>query len=100
MESSVVGAKGHIVIPKKIRAMFRIKQRTRVRFEARDVAIVLTPVTLRYFERMAGFLGTGGKALKVLLEEKSRSARCKWLAFDAYRLTALHRARIRSTVVI
>lgn len=30
MESSIVGAKGQVVIPKKIRAVFHIKQGTRV----------------------------------------------------------------------
>jgi AbrB family looped-hinge helix DNA binding protein len=72
MESSIVGAKGQVVIPKKIRAMFNIKAGTRVHFEARNGEIVLTPVTPRYFENMAGFLGTGGKATKVLLEEKKQ----------------------------
>jgi len=33
---------------------------------------VLTPVTPRHFEQMAGFLGTDGKALKLLLEEKKK----------------------------
>ncbi len=70
MESSIVGAKGQVVIPKKIRAMFCIKEGTRVHFEARHGEIVLTPLTPRYFERMAGCLGTGGKALKFLLEER------------------------------
>ena len=104
MESSVIGAKGQVVIPKKIRAMFHIKPGTRVHFEARhgEIALTLrlaprpsldfaqdrlavgslripphgqspwgsTPLTPRYFERMAGCLGTGGKALKVFLEEK------------------------------
>ena len=57
MESAIVGgAKGQVVIPQKIRAMFHIKQGTRVHFEARRGEIVLTPVTPRYFERMAGFL--------------------------------------------
>jgi len=72
MESSIVGAKGQVVIPKKIRAMFQIKQGTRVHFEARTGEIVLTPLTPRYFERMAGCLGTGGKATKALLEERKR----------------------------
>ena len=106
MESSVVGAKGQVVIPRKIRAMFHIKQGTRVHFEARNGEVVLTlrlaprpsldfardrlavgslripphgqspwgstPLTPRYFERMAGCLGTSGKALKFLLEEKRR----------------------------
>ena len=72
MESSIVGAKGQVVIPKKIRAMFQIKPGTRVRFEARHSEIVLTPLTPRYFEHMAGCLGTGGKATKALLEERKR----------------------------
>ena len=72
MESSIVGAKGQIVIPQKIRAMFQIKPGTRVHFEARRGEIVLTPLTSGYFERMAGCLGTGGKALKLLLAEKKR----------------------------
>ena len=75
-----------------------IKQGTRVHFEARHGEIVLTlrlaprppavgslripphglcpwgstPVTARYFEHMAGCLGTNGKALKVLLEERKK----------------------------
>ena len=52
--------------------MFHIKQGTRVHFEARHSEIMLTPLTPRYFEHMAGFLGTGGKALKLLLEERKR----------------------------
>jgi len=72
MEASIVGAKGQVVIPKKIRAMFQIKPGTRVHFAARNGEVVLTPLTPRYFERMAGCLGTGGKALKFLLEEKKK----------------------------
>ena len=79
MESAIVVAKGQVVIPKKIRAMFHIKQGTRVHFEARNDEIVLTPLTPRYFERMAGCLEIGGKATKALLEllgplEESRVA--------------------------
>ena len=72
MESAIVGAKGQVVIPKKIRAMFYIKPGTRVHFEARNGEIVLTPLTPRYFERMAGCLGTGGNATKALLEERKK----------------------------
>ena len=96
MESSIVGAKGQVVIPKKIRVMFHIKPGTRVCFGTRDGEIVLTlrlaprpslnfardrlavgslrvpPLTPRYFERMAGCLGAGGKALKLLLEERKQ----------------------------
>ena len=72
MESAIVGTKGQVVIPQKVRAMFRIKQGTRVHVEVRHDEIMLTPLTPRYFERMAGCLGTGGKALKVLLAERKR----------------------------
>jgi len=72
MESAIVGAKGQVVIPKKIRAMFHIKEGTRVHFEARNGEIILTPLTPEYFENMAGFVGTGGKALKILLEERRK----------------------------
>ena len=41
MKSAIVGAKGQVVIPKKIRAMFHIKTGTRVHFEARRGEIVL-----------------------------------------------------------
>ena len=52
--------------------MFHIKPGTRVHFEAMHGEIVLTPLTPGYFERMAGYLGTGGKATKALLEERKR----------------------------
>jgi AbrB family looped-hinge helix DNA binding protein len=72
IESSIVGARGQVVIPQKIRTMFHIKTGTRVHFEARHGEIVLTPLTPRYFERMAGCLGPGGKATKALLEERKK----------------------------
>ena len=65
--------KGQVVISKKIRVMFHIKQGTRVHFEARNGEIVLTPLTPSYFERMAGCLGTGGKATKALFEDRKRT---------------------------
>ena len=72
MESSVIGVKSQVVIPVEIRTMFDIKAGTRVYFEARRGEIVLTPLTPRYFERMARCLGTGGKARQALLEERKR----------------------------
>ena len=49
-----------------------IKQGTHVHFETRHGEIVLTPLTPRYFERMAGCLGASGKATKALLEARRR----------------------------
>jgi len=72
METSVVTQKGQIVIPKKIRVALHIKQGTSVYVETRNGEIVLKPLTPEYFEKMAGILGTGGKALKAYMDEKRR----------------------------
>ena len=58
--------------------MFCIKPGPRVHFELRNGEIVLTPLMLGYFERMAGCLGTGGKALKApFLRKGKKSERCR-----------------------
>lgn len=72
MEASVVTLKGQVVIPKKIRALFHIKQGTQVCFEPRHGEIILKPLTPEYFEQMAGILGPGGKATKALLDERAK----------------------------
>ena len=72
MDTSVVTTKGQVVIPKKIRHLFRIAIGTPVRFEARNGEIILRPLTPEYFQQMAGILGTGGKATKALLEERAK----------------------------
>lgn len=72
MDTSVVTTKGQVVIPKKIRVAFHIKKGTQIRFEAAHGAIVLRPLRPEYFEQMAGTLGTGGKATKVLLAERAK----------------------------
>ena len=72
MEASVVTFKYQVVIPKKVRNLFHIKKGTQVRFETRNGEIVLKPLTPEYFEKMAGILGTGGKGIKTLLEERAK----------------------------
>ncbi len=75
VENAVVTTKGQVVIPRRIRARYHIKKGTRVCFESRANEIVLKPLTPDYFEKMAGILGTGGKATKALLEERARDRR-------------------------
>ena len=70
--AAIVGEKGQVVIPKKIRARFHSNPGTRAHFEARHGEIVLTPLMPMHFERMAGCLGTGGKATEALLEERKK----------------------------
>ncbi len=72
MEASVVTFKYQVVIPKRVRNQFHIKKGTEIRFETRNGEIVLKPLTPEYFEKMAGILGTGGKATKALLEERAK----------------------------
>ena len=72
METSIVTEKYQIVIPKKIRNLYHIKKGTQVHFEAHNGDILLKPLTPEYFEKMAGILGTGGKATKALLEERAK----------------------------
>jgi AbrB family looped-hinge helix DNA binding protein len=70
METSVVAGKGVITVPAKIRRKFRIKKGTRVAFIEEGGQLIIQPLDKDYFIRMAGILGTKGKLLKALMEEK------------------------------
>jgi len=48
-----------------------IKKSTQVRLRGRNGEIILKPLTPEYFEKLAGILGTGGKATKSLLGERA-----------------------------
>ena len=51
-----VSASGRIIIPAQIRRRLKIKKGTPIHVAEEEDAIVLTPLTRRYFERMAGIL--------------------------------------------
>lgn len=72
METAMVTTKGQIVIPSKIRHRHGITKGTRVCFLEQGTDIVLRPVTDAYIDEIKGSLGTKGKALRTLLEEKKR----------------------------
>ncbi len=72
MEASTVTIKGQVVIPSKMRRKFGIKNGTRVHFYERSGEICLVPVTPELIEKNVGFLGTKGKLLRALQEEKKR----------------------------
>ena len=72
METTVVTAKGQIVIPSRIRRRYEIKKGTRVCLLERNGEIILKPITPEYFDKMAGILGKGGKYLEELRKEKER----------------------------
>lgn len=70
MESSKVTSKGQLVIPSKLRKKYKIRSGTRVNFIEESDGIKMMPVTAEFIRANAGFLGTKGKLLKALMEEK------------------------------
>lgn len=70
METSIVTVKGQIVIPAKLRRKLGIKKGTKVAFIEQNGKIILQPLDKNYFESLAGILGTDGKMLSSLLEDK------------------------------
>jgi AbrB family looped-hinge helix DNA binding protein len=72
MNTSVVTAKGQIVIPAKLRRKLGMKKGTPVSLSEQDGVIMVQPVTDEYLRSLQGILGTKGKLLKALLEEKKK----------------------------
>jgi len=70
VESSIVTTKGQVVIPYKIREKYKIKNGTKIQFIEDGDAIKMKPITKEFIENNFGFLGTKGKLLKALMEEK------------------------------
>lgn len=72
METSIVTVKGQVVIPSKIRKKFGIKNGTKIHFSDQGNVIRMIPITPEMIESNFGFLGTKGKLLKALMQEKKR----------------------------
>lgn len=72
METSVVTVKGQIVVPAKIRNKFGIKKGVKVAFIEQNGKLFIQPLDKNYFESLAGILGTEGKMLKSLMEDKKK----------------------------
>ena len=72
METSVVTVKGQIVVPVKLRRRFGIKRGTKIAFIEQDGRLYMQPLDRNYFEGLAGVLGTEGKLLKSLTDEKRK----------------------------
>jgi AbrB family looped-hinge helix DNA binding protein len=81
MTTTIVTAKGQIVIPSRIRRHLNIKKGTRLCVIEKDNEIVLQPLTREYFEQTAGVLKTKGKLTQALLDERKKdkaSEEKKW----------------------
>ena len=72
MYTGIVTLKGQIVIPSRIRRRLGIKKGTKVCFIERNDDVISRPLTKDYFEKMAGFLNTGGELSKGLLESRKQ----------------------------
>ena len=72
MDDSVVTVKGQVVIPARFRRKFGIKKGTKVRFFEKEGEIHLLPITRDFIYSNIGFMRSGGKLLKALMEEKRR----------------------------
>lgn len=72
MDKSVVTVKGQVVIPSKLRRKFGIKKGTQVYLYERGDEIVIRPLTDEYLRSLAGIIGTKGKLLKALMEDKAK----------------------------
>ena len=70
MEVSVVTTKGQVVIPAKLRRKYGIKTGTKIQFAEQNGEIIMLPLTEETIDQNIGFLGTKGKLLKILLQEK------------------------------
>ncbi|HHT9147038.1 MAG: AbrB/MazE/SpoVT family DNA-binding domain-containing protein [Candidatus Brocadiaceae bacterium] len=72
METSIVTSKGQVVIPSKLRRKYGIKNGTRIHFYEVNGEIRIVPVTPELIDKNIGLLGTKGKLMRALLEDKKR----------------------------
>ncbi len=72
MDTSIVTTKGQVVIPSKLRRRYGIRNGTRIYFYEKEGEILMIPLTHELVDANIGFLGTKGKLLKALAEEKKK----------------------------
>ena len=72
MDTSIVTVKGQIVVPAKIRRKFGIRKGTKIAFIEQHGKLIIQPLDKSYFDSLAGVLGTEGKLLKSLMEDKKK----------------------------
>ena len=63
--------KGQVVIPRRLRNEFGIKEGTQARVTATPEGILITPITSAYIKGLRGSL-KGKGAMKALLEDRQR----------------------------
>ncbi len=71
MNIGIVTLEGQVVIPAKLRKRLGIKGGTKVCFIERSDEVVIRPLSQDYFEKMAGFLKSGGDMTRSLLKARA-----------------------------
>ena len=59
METSILTAKGQLLIPKRLRTKYGIEGGVKVLFEETDKGVLITPMNEQYFKSFAGILKSG-----------------------------------------
>ena len=72
VKTSVVIGKHKIVLSARIRRKLGIRKGTRVSFFDRNGKLMIRPLEKSYFECMAGIIGSKGKMMRALREEKKQ----------------------------
>lgn len=72
MKISKLTSGGRITIPAELRKKYNLEPGTHINFVEERNGIKITPITKETIRANAGFLGTKGKLLKSLMEEKKR----------------------------
>ena len=65
------GAKGQVVIPRRLRKEFEIEEGTRAQVYAENGQIVLRPITAKYIKSLRGSL-KNTKAMDIFMAERRR----------------------------
>lgn len=63
-------SKGQIVIPSSIRRELELKSGTKFSVSVENGSIIFAPMNKNYFRQLRGILGTEGRMLKSLMEDK------------------------------
>ena len=72
MTTTVMTAKGQVVIPSKVRRRLNMKKGTRLCVIEKEDGVELKPLTADYFEKMAGIVKTKRKLTDILFEERQK----------------------------
>jgi len=78
MKLRKVTKNGRVTIPVELRKKYTLLPGRKVRFEIEEDGIRITPLfTTEEIKATAGFLGTKGKLLRALMEEKKKEKEVK-----------------------